>query len=114
VALCAGEEVPDWVLARLHELPDTLRESAQRANRYEGAVLNLVEAALLQHRVGETFPGVVVEVDRDDQSRGTVTVQDPAVEARVTGTGDLPLGEDVTVTLATADPEARKVEFTLG
>ncbi len=113
VALCSGEEVPGWVLEKLHDLPDTLRESAQRANRYESAVLNLVEAALLQHRVGETFPGVVVEVDHDDHSRGTVTVQDPAVEARVTGSGDLPLGDDVTVTLSTADPATRAVGFTL-
>ncbi|MGZ5399389.1 MAG: RNB domain-containing ribonuclease [Nocardioides sp.] len=114
VALCAGEEVPGWVLEQLHGLPDTLRTSAQKANRYEGAVLNLVEAALLQHRVGETFPGVLVEVDREDHSRGTVTIQDPAVEARVTGTGQLPLGDDVTVTLVTADLTARKVEFRLG
>lgn len=114
VALCAGEEVPGWVLERLHDLPATLRESAQRSNRYESAVLDLVEAALLQHRVGESFPGVIVEVDRDDHARGTVTVQEPAIEARVTGTGGLPLGEDVTVTLATADPATRTVEFALG
>jgi len=114
VALCAGEEVPGWVLEKLAGLPVTLRASAQKANRYEAAVLNLVEAALLQHRVGETFPGVLVEVDREDHSRGTVTIQDPAVEARVTGTGELPLGDDVTVTLATADLTTRTVEFRLG
>ena len=115
VALCAGEEVPGWVLGKLHGLPDTLRESAQKANRYEAAVLNLVEAALLRHRVGESFRGVVVDVEHDDHSRGTVTIQDPAVEARVTsgGEGKLPLGEDVTVTLAVADPTARTVEFRL-
>ena len=84
VALCAGEDVPGWVLEKLHGLPDTLRTSATRANRYEAAVVNLVEAELLQHRVGETFPGVIVEVEHDDHSRGTVTVQDPAIEARVT------------------------------
>ena len=76
-------------------------------------MLDLVEAALLQHRVGEKFPGVIVEVERKDHSRGTVTVQDPAVEARVTGSGDLPLGDDVTVTLAAADPAGRNVEFWL-
>lgn len=114
LALCSGDEVPGWVLQRLHGLPDTLRESAQRSNRYEAAVLNLVEAALLQHRVGEAFAGVVVEVEQDDHARGTVTVQDPAVEARVRGKGDLPLGDDVTVTLSTADVTTRKVEFTLG
>ena len=113
VALCAGEEVPGWVLEKLHGLPDTLRTSAQKANRYEAAVLNLVEAALLQHRVGESFSGVIVEVDHDDEARGTVTVQEPAIDARVTGAGPLPLGDDVTVTLATADLGSRRVEFTL-
>ena len=66
VALCAGTEVPDWVPAALPELPETLRESAPRANHYENAVLDLVEAGVLADRVGETFDGVVVEVDEKD------------------------------------------------
>ena len=113
VALCAGGEVPDWVTERLPELPGTLQQSAHRASRYENAVLDLVEAELLQHRVGETFRGVVVERDDEDRSRGTVTVQDPAIEADVVADGELPLGEDVSVTLTTADVASRKVEFTL-
>jgi len=114
LALCAGEEVPGWVLQKLHGLPDTLRESAQRGNRYEAAVLDLVEAVLLQHRVGESFPAVVVELEDGDRGRGTVTVEDPAIEARVTSSADLPLGADVTVTLVSADPAERTVRFALG
>ncbi|PUA78977.1 RNB domain-containing ribonuclease [Nocardioides currus] len=113
VALCAGEEVPDWVLTKLHDLPDTMRESGRRANQYENAVLNLVEAAVLEPRVGESFPGVVVELDEEDDHRGEVTIQDPAIEAVVTGSEALPLGQDVNVTLTTADVKTRKVEFTL-
>ncbi|MGH3347366.1 MAG: RNB domain-containing ribonuclease [Nocardioides sp.] len=113
LALCADDEVPDWVLSKLPGLPDTLRESAQRGNRYEAAVLDLVESLLLQHRVGDSFPAVVVELEEDDRRKGTVTIEDPAIEARVTGTSDLPLGEDVTVTLASADPAERAVRFTL-
>jgi exoribonuclease R len=113
LALCAGDDVPDWVLKKLPGLPDTLRDSAQRGNRYEAAVLDLVESLLLQHRVGESFPAVVVELDRDDRRKGTVTIEDPAIEARVTGLSDLPLGEDVTVTLETADPAQRAVRFAL-
>ncbi len=113
VALCAGEEVPDWVLSKLHELPDTMRESGRRANQYENAVLNLVESAVLAPRVGEEFAGVVVEVDEKDDRRGDVTIQDPAIEAFVTGSAPLPVGQDVTVKLTTADVKARKVEFTL-
>jgi exoribonuclease R len=113
VALCAGTEVPGWVLEKLHVVPETMRESSRRAHQYEGAVLDLVEAGVLRHRVGETFEGVIVDVDDRDDKRGTVTLQDPAVEARVTDAAPLPLGTDVHVVLAQADPQSRAVSFTL-
>lgn len=113
VALCAGEEVPDWVLARLGDLPDTMRESGRRANQYQNAVLNLVEAAMLAPRVGESFPAVVLETDEKDDRRGDATVQEPAIEATVVSARPLPVGEDVTLTLTKADVATRSVEFTL-
>ncbi len=113
IALCAGTEVPDWVHAELPDLAKTMQESSQRANRYERMVLDLVEAGLLQHRVGESFPAVVVEVNDKDATRGIVTVADPAVEAPVVSASDLPLGTDVRARLTVADVEHRKVEFTL-
>jgi exoribonuclease R len=113
VALCAGNEVPAWVLEKLHILPDTLRDSGRRAHQYESAVLDLVEAGVLQHRVGETFDGVIVDLDHRDEKRGTVTVQEPAVEAHVTADTPLPLGTDVRVALAQADVASRAVSFTL-
>ena len=51
LALCAGTEVPDWVRAALPGLPKTLQASASRANTYEGAVLDLVEAGVLRLRL---------------------------------------------------------------
>jgi exoribonuclease R len=113
VALCAGSEVPAWVLEKLHVVPDTMRDSGRRAHQYESAVLDLVEAGVLQRRVGETFEGVIVDLDDRDPKRGTVTVQEPAIEARVTAAADLPLGTDVRVTLAQADVASRAVSFTL-
>jgi exoribonuclease R len=113
VALCAGTEVPDWVLQKLHAVPQTMQDSGRRSHQYEAAVLDLVEAGVLQHRVGETFEGVVVDLDDKDDHKGTVTIQDPAVEARVTGGAALPLGTDVHVTLAQADVASRAVGFTL-
>jgi VacB/RNase II family 3'-5' exoribonuclease len=113
VALCAGEDVPDWVLTKLHDLPDTMRESGRRANQYENSVLNLVEAAILAPRLGESFPGVIVEADERDDRRGEVNIQDPAIEAVVVGSAPLPVGQEVTVKLDTADVATRKVEFTL-
>ncbi len=113
VALCAGTPVPSWVLEALPELPAIMRESGRRANAYENAILNLVEAATLQHRIGERFSGVVVEVDRDDPSRGDVVVRDPAITARVRGSRPLPVGDEVTLTLSEADVATRKVSFSL-
>jgi exoribonuclease R len=113
VSLCAGTEVPDWVRAALPTLAKEMQESSQRANRYERMVLDLVEAGLLQHRVGESFAAVVVEVDEREPTRGIVTVADPAVEAPVVSPTDVPLGTEVRVRLTTADVAQRKVEFTL-
>jgi exoribonuclease R len=112
-ALCAGTEVPGWVLEKLGELPATMQSSGQRANQYENAIVNLVEAEVLRHSVGETFDGVVVAVDRDDPQRGDVVVQRPAIEAPVTAAAELPLGSNVRVRLAEADPATRTVRFEL-
>ena len=113
VALGAGDEVPEWVLSKLSELPDTMRESSRRAHQYENGILNLVEAAVLAPRVGESFAGVIVDIDERDERRGEITIEDPAIEADVSGSAPLPVGKDVTVKLTTADVASRKVEFTL-
>lgn len=112
-ALCAGQEVPDWVRVALPDLPKIMRESGRAANAYENALLDLVEAHTLQHRVGERFWAVVTEADADDARIGTVMLRDPAVEARVVSASPLPVGEEVAATLEAADPETRKVRFTV-
>jgi VacB/RNase II family 3'-5' exoribonuclease len=113
VALCAGTDVPEWVVAAMHELPDTMAGSGRRANQYENAIVDLCEAELLHDRVGERFDAVVVDLDEKDKRRGDITIQDPAIEATVTGSRDLPLGEEVSVELVEAAPRTRKVGFRL-
>jgi exoribonuclease R len=112
-ALCAGTDVPAWVLERMDQLPDLMQESGRRSRAYENAVLNLVEALTLRSRVGEDFEAVVTEVEHDDEREGTVMVREPAVEAPVESVAPLPVGEDVTVRLVEADPTARRVRFSL-
>jgi VacB/RNase II family 3'-5' exoribonuclease len=107
VALCAGTEVPGWVVDAMHELPDTMAGSGRRANQYENAIVDLCEAELLHDRVGERFTAVVVDLDEKDRRRGDITIEDPAIEATVTGPAELPLGEEVAVELVAADPGAR-------
>jgi exoribonuclease R len=112
-ALSAGEEVPAWAREGLHDLPETMQRSTRTANAYENAVLDLVEAATLADRVGAPFDAVVVAAESDDPRRGDVVVREPAVEAKVTSEEPLPVGEDVEVVLAEADPATRQVRFTL-
>lgn len=109
-ALCAGKPVPEWVLAALPGLPETMQESGRRAGSYERQVVNLVEAAVLRGRVGQRFDGVITRVDRDG-TRGIVVIGELGVEARVSGDRALPLGEGVRVRLTEADMEKRRVEF---
>lgn len=112
VALCAGEPVPQWVLDRLADVPEVMATSSRTASRYENSILNLVEATALADRVGERFTGVVIDVEEKAANRGEVSITDPAIEAKVSSERDLPLGEQVEVTLTLADPVARKVAFT--
>jgi exoribonuclease R len=113
LALCAGTDVPSWVRERLSQIPDLMKDAGRRASQYEAMVLDLVEAGILHRRVGETFEGVVTEVDEQDKTRGRVTIQDPAVEARVTAEEPLPLGTEARVRLKQADVGSRSVLFEL-
>ncbi|MBE7325261.1 RNB domain-containing ribonuclease [Nocardioides sp. Y6] len=113
VALCAGHDVPGWVLDKLESVPQVMRETGTLAGRYERAVLDLTEAVLLQDRVGETFTATVLEVDEKKPGRGEITIPDPAIEARIDGERALPLGDEVTVRLAEADVAERLVRFEL-
>lgn len=116
LALSAGEDVPGWVRAALPTLPEEMTSSGRRSGQYERRVVDLVEALVLAPRVGETFTGVVVEVDEAEDgepvTKGRLVVADPAVEARVTGAG-LELGSQVTARLEEADPSRGVVRFTV-
>jgi exoribonuclease R len=113
LALCAGTDIPTWVSTRLAEIPDIMKDAGRRASQYEAMVLDLVEAGILHERVGETFEGVVTDVDEKEPTRGKVIVQDPAVEARVTSSHPLPLGTEAQVRLTQADMGSRSVVFEL-
>jgi exoribonuclease R len=69
---------------------------------------------VLAGRLGETFPGVIVDVrapkTAGDPWRGEVVLADLAVRALVTG-ASLPLGERVRVRLVEASLPRRTVRF---
>jgi exoribonuclease R len=111
LALCADQPVPRWVMDVLHDVPPHLTTAQRRSASVERAVLNGVEAAILSERVGESFAGVVVDVDDKDPLRGVVVLSDLAVQSAVRGQQPLPLGHSVTVRLTEADVGNRRVAF---
>jgi len=110
VAASAGAEVPEWAQSALPQLPETMAQSNRRAQQYEAGIISTVEAAVLEHRVGEMFDAVVVDVDERDGG-GMVQLREPAVTAHCEG--KLPLGARVEVRLELADVAKRQVRFVL-
>ncbi len=120
LAACADADVPDWVLAALPAVPEAMAQAGRRASAYTRGGIDLVEAAVLQPRVGDTFPGVVVEGSRSrrrnlppEDRRGEVVVRDPAVRAKVKPgpDGALHLGKPMLARLVEASVDSRSVLF---
>jgi exoribonuclease R len=109
VALCADQPVPAWVLRALDDLPDQMAAAERRAKKYERAMIDLLEVYLLADKVGETFTGTVIEVERGKEN-GTVMIAEPAVEGRVVG-DRLRIGQEVLVRLTSADYAKGAVAF---
>jgi len=107
LAVHDGREVPEHVRAALADLPSTMGRTDRAANAAERAVVDLVEALLLQGRDGQEFEVAVLDVD--EQRGGTVALDDPPVRARCRGR--LTLGTRAVVRLVEADPVTRKVHF---
>ena len=110
LAALAGTRPPEWVLETLPELPRLLGQARNREGSLDRAILDMIEAALLSGRVGDTFHGLVTSID-DRNERVRVQLLDPAVVAYAAG--DARLGDEVLVRLNKADVESRKVEFEL-
>jgi exoribonuclease R len=113
VAASAGAEPPEWVTEALAGLPGEMAEGTRRQNTVERECVDIVEAALLQDRIGELFDAHVVDVRDREPTVGTVQLDGAglAVVARVEGGGNLPLGERIRVRLTQADPGTAKVLF---
>ncbi|HTJ36148.1 MAG TPA: RNB domain-containing ribonuclease [Dactylosporangium sp.] len=109
LALHGGAEVPRWARDALPKLPEVMSRTDRVAGSADRAAVDLVEAVLLQGRVGETFEAAVLDVD-PARHRADIAIDDPPVRARCEGS-DLPLGERTTVRLTEADPVKRKVVF---
>jgi exoribonuclease R len=106
-ALSAGEEVPAWVREALPSLPEVMAASDKLAGGVERACADAVEAAVLVDRVGQEFDAMVV--DRRDNGKVQIQVDDPAVLANASGTAEL--GTWVKVRLVEATVATGTVRF---
>jgi len=107
LAICAGETSPAWATEGIAEMPGVLGRARRRERALDRGVVDLAEALLLAHRVGETFAANVTTERRDGQV--TIQIRDPAVAA--TCRSDASPGDVIDVRLTEADPEARRVLF---
>jgi exoribonuclease R len=106
LAHCATTEPPSWAVAALDRLVEAMETATRRAADIEHAVVDATECAVLATHVGETFDGVVVDVNE----RGVVVqLVHPAVVSSMAGT--FPLGAPVTVVLEAVDPVTRRVRL---
>lgn len=109
LSVCAGEEVPDWVRAELHTLPETMAEALRRSNAYERGIVGLVEALVLSGRRDETFDATVIGWD-ERRDAGEAQLEEPAVQAPLVGDG-VQLGSEVRAVLTEVDLLEGRVQF---
>ncbi|MGI8407608.1 MAG: RNB domain-containing ribonuclease, partial [Actinomycetota bacterium] len=108
IAHCAGTPAAGWAVAAVAEMPEVMRSSHKKGRELERRAVDLMEAALLEHRVGETFKAIVLE---SGAKSGTVQICEPAILATCQSP-NLPLGAAIDVKLKEADPAAATVIFT--
>jgi exoribonuclease R len=108
VDLEAGGTPQPEAIATLARLPKTMEESESRAGQVERAIVDDLEARLLEHRVGEQFEAAVVEHD----ARGArLQIAEPPVRARLRSDHRIEPGTMLAVRLVAADPVGRSLRF---
>ena len=105
-SICRDTAVPNWVRHALPTLPEIMTASDRLANTMERACTDAVEAAAMQHRVGETFRASVVDITN---SGGLVQLSEPAILAHADGVSSA--GVEAMVELVEADVPTRSVRF---
>ncbi|MFO0941010.1 MAG: RNB domain-containing ribonuclease [Pirellulales bacterium] len=99
--------VTDALTDALHRLPPLMDRTGSRAKSVAQAVIDLIEAVSLQHRIGEILDAEVVDAD----SKIVQTV-DSAIRSRVAALPPVRDGDTVKVRIDAADPVQRKILLT--
>lgn len=112
-SLLNGLPVPEWVREAMPALPGEMRDASRRARQYESGVLDIAEALVLCHRIGDRLEAVVTGV-----SAGTgellIQVAEPALEVRVKAPAGLSeAGDRVEVVVESVEADLTGTTLTL-
>jgi exoribonuclease R len=109
LALFNDQRPPAWALEALDELPSLMGRSRQRESALERAMLDMAEALVLEHSVGQVFDGYVVAIDKR-RNRAVAQIADPAIVSNIDPEGRR-LAEPVRLKLTTVDVADRSISF---
>lgn len=104
-----GQQPTDQLAEALEALPQTMGALVRRAAGVERQCVDLIEAAILGHRIGDTFNAVITAVDRS--GRATLVLTEPAVIASLDGVDAAAAGTAISVLLTAVDHEQGRLTF---
>ena len=108
-AVANGQPVPPAILDAFTRLPKVMARADALGGNIQRGVIDLAEAIILKDRVGEIFDAVVTDVD---QRGPRIQLCGAPVVSRLKQ-GNVASGDTIKVRLDVADPETRKIEFSL-
>ena len=108
-AVANGKPVPPAILDAFARLPKVMARADALGGNLQRGVIDLAEAIVLKDRVGETFAAVVTDID---QRGPRIQLCGLPVVSRLKE-ADVAAGDAIKVRLDLADPETRKIEFSL-
>jgi exoribonuclease R len=98
---------PSWVIEALTALPEVLVDGSRRQGALDRACVDFTEAMVLRGRVGERFPIMVTEVEKDG---ARVQFREPAVLAKARGAG-LEAGVEAEAEVTAVHPEEGRIDL---
>ena len=108
-AVANGQPVPPAVLDAFTRLPKVMARADALGGNIQRGVVDLAEAIILKDRVGEIFDAVVTDVD---QRGPRIQLVGAPVVSRLKE-ANVAAGDEIKVRLDEADPETRKIAFSV-
>jgi len=108
-AVANGQPVPPAILDAFTRLPKVMARADALGGNIQRGVIDLAEAIILKDRVGEIFDAVVTDVD---QRGPRIQLVGAPVVSRLKE-ANVAAGDEIKVRLDEADPETRKIAFSV-